>query len=629
MDKETIKCKCQKTMKESDFKTHFQKCKEFRNTFKNFDTKFGEILKQFSEPSENLPIIRFLLYQYIAVLNRKIQSKNHENPKSNVDLDQRLRVKDKHESRDRYDSYKNEEGARKNSRYKEPVKKIPSIKNDIKNDKLEEYENSVFNFVCQKCKSPDFTYLECNHPMCIKCINEYAEKDFGNMKCKVCQREISEVFKKNIFGKEKYDKYEQNALMGLIGQIIECPNCHELNSFEPGTLNYNIRDDQGNKLSKEAAEDFANYRCRCISCNNNFCTKCKCIPYHIGKTCKDYLIAQKAEKCRYDQSIINDDNIGPENDVCNNPECLERYENSCKKILKCGHKCFGVNGEKVCPPCLNSDCKYFKKIYEQDMDSYCSICYSEGLGAAPIILLSCNHYIHYHCIKKRLEGKWVGPKITFNHCTCSVCNKWYNCPQVPEIQDMINENIKLYKEICQMALKRLSFEGLDKDPKLTNPKSKWYGQKLEFALKRLSYYMCYVCKKPYFAGRRECGDGPGVNNDNPNKIYDPKDLVCGKDANLKNVAGKTSCNKHGNEFIEYKCRFCCKIASWFCWGTTHFCEDCHSRQCAGDYVSKYPKEKLPKCDKKNCEVGGNHPPNGDEYALGCSLCRNGDDEADF
>ena len=81
MDKEIIKCKCQKTMKESDFKTHFQKCKEFRNTFKTFDTQFGEILKQFSEPSENLPIIRFLLYQYIAVLNRKIQNKNVE-PKS-------------------------------------------------------------------------------------------------------------------------------------------------------------------------------------------------------------------------------------------------------------------------------------------------------------------------------------------------------------------------------------------------------------------------------------------------------------------------------------------------------------------------------------------------------------------
>ena len=74
METESIKCKCQKKMKESDFKSHFQTCKDFRNTFKTFDIKFGEILKQFSEPSENLPIIRFLLYQYISVLDRKIKS---------------------------------------------------------------------------------------------------------------------------------------------------------------------------------------------------------------------------------------------------------------------------------------------------------------------------------------------------------------------------------------------------------------------------------------------------------------------------------------------------------------------------------------------------------------------------
>jgi len=396
---------------------------------------------------------------------------------------------------------------------------------------------------------------------------------------------------------EKYEKYEQNALMGVVGQVIECPNCHELNSFEPGTINYQIKDDQGHLLSKEACEEYANHRCRCIRCNENFCIKCKTIPYHIGKTCDEYKHFKKAEKCRFDQTEINDDNRGPNNDVCNNPECIERYEQSCKKKLKCGHKCFGVNGEKVCPPCLNNQCKNYKNLFDQDMDAFCNICYTEGLGSAPVVLLSCNHYVHYHCIKKRLEGKWVGPKITFNHCLCPACNKWYSCPQVPEIQKLIDENKKLYDEICQMALKRLEYEGLDKDPQLKDRNSKWYNQKLEYALKRLSYYLCYVCKKPYFAGRRECGDGPDVNNDNPNKVYDPKDLVCGKDANLKNVAGKTSCDKHGKEFIEYKCRFCCKIASWFCWGTTHFCEDCHARQCAGDYVSKYPKEKLPKCDK--------------------------------
>ena len=114
-----------------------------------------------------------------------------------------------------------------------------------------------------------------------------------------------------------------------------------------------------------------------------------------------------------------------------------------------------------------------------------------------------------------------------------------------------------------MSLKRLKFEDLDKDKRLTDPNSKWYNKKLEFALKRLSYYMCYVCKKPYFAGRRECGDGPGVNNEDPNYKFDPKDLVCGKDANLSGVAGVTECKKHGKDFIEYKCRFVVKLLRGF------------------------------------------------------------------
>ena len=185
---------------------------------------------------------------------------------------------------------------------------------------------------------------------------------------------------------------------------------------------------------------------------------------------------------------------------------------------------------------------------------------------------------------------------------------------------MIEEDKKLYELIKEMSLKRLKLENLDKDPRLIDKNSPWFGKDIEFAMKRLSYYMCFVCKKPYFAGRREFGND--INNKNDNFNYDLQNCLCGKDSELKNVAGKNNCDKHGKDFIEYKCKFCCKIASWFCWGTTHFCEDCHKRQCNEDYVSKYPKDRLPKCDKFTCEVGGNHPPNGEEFAIGCSICRN-------
>jgi hypothetical protein len=55
---------------------------------------------------------------------------------------------------------------------------------------------------------------------------------------------------------------------------------------------------------------------------------------------------------------------------------------------------------------------------------------------------------------------------------------------------------------------------------------------------------------------------------------------------------------------------------WFCHGTTHYCERCHSSW------TRIDKNNLQKCPgSSQCPIGGNHPPNGEEYALGCGLCQ--------
>jgi E3 ubiquitin-protein ligase MYCBP2 len=524
--------------------------------------------------------------------------------------------------------------AKNKSNNKEEVQNSEKLinQNEVKNDydddfepQPKENENNDDPSICQMCKSnPNILYLECVHPICHDCFEKMAKENLFEMKCKICNKDISEQLKKDVL-QDKYANLEKIALMKVLGaDLIKCPypNCGEQIAFEPGQIDYNVKDDNGKVLTRQAAENYAKNRCRCGFCRKDFCKECFIMPYHLGKTCEENRHHQEAKKCRYCDSEIKGFNMGPDDDVCNQGECRQRYTISCKKRIGCGHKCYGVNGEKACPPCLDRECKQFGGQFDQDKDAYCPICYTEGLGSSPIVVTSCGHYMHYQCIKKRLETKWIGPKITFNHCLCPSCNKWFDIQTIPELQKMIDENKKLYESIKEMALKRLKFEDLDKDPRLTDPNSPWFGKKVEFAMKRLSYYMCYVCKKPYFAGRRECGNDPNMNNDDPNKNYDPKDCVCGKDANLSGVAGKTNCPKHGKDFIEYKCKFCCKIASWFCWGTTHFCEDCHKRQCNGDYVSKYSRDRLPRCNRATCEVGGNHPPNGEEFALGCSICRN-------
>ena len=88
------------------------------------------------------------------------------------------------------------------------------------------------------------------------------------------------------------------------------------------------------------------------------------------------------------------------------------------------------------------------------------------------------------------------------------------------------------------------------------------------------------------------------------------------------------CQHHGAEFVEYKCRYCCSLAVFFCFGTTHFCNRCHDD--AGR-LRRTPPERLAKCPagptsialgSEQCPLKVDHPPSGEEFVLGCAMCRN-------
>ena len=155
------------------------------------------------------------------------------------------------------------------------------------------------------------------------------------------------------------------------------------------------------------------------------------------------------------------------------------------------------------------------------------------------------------------------------------------------------------------------FEKKDKDPEIVEEGGQFFGRGLDFAMDKYNYYMCFKCQKPYFGGERACGAGGGDD-------YDPTELVCA------GCSGGTAevCPKHGTDYLEYKCRYCCSVACWFCFGTTHFCDPCHNR--AGHNVPK----PCPSVNEKElppgtpCPLGCVHPENGQEFALGCGLCRN-------
>lgn len=86
----------------------------------------------------------------------------------------------------------------------------------------------------------------------------------------------------------------------------------------------------------------------------------------------------------------------------------------------------------------------------------------------------------------------------------------------------------------------------------------------------------------YYGGEARCDAEVGEN-------YDPTELVCGA---CSDVARAQMCPKHGTDFLEYKCRYCCSVAVFFCFGTTHFCNPCHD-----DFqrVTNLTKTELPHC----------------------------------
>ena len=150
--------------------------------------------------------------------------------------------------------------------------------------------------------------------------------------------------------------------------------------------------------------------------------------------------------------------------------------------------------------------------------------------------------------------------------------------------------------------------------------ARFYNDPTSFALERYAYYVCYKCGKAYYGGEAQCDADAGQGDD-----YNPEELVCG---GCSDVSRAQMCPKHGTDYLEYKCRYCCSVAVFFCFGTTHFCNACHD-----DFqrVANVPKHELPQCpvgpksvqlESEECPLHVSHPPTGEEYALGCGVCRN-------
>lgn len=209
-----------------------------------------------------------------------------------------------------------------------------------------------------------------------------------------------------------------------------------------------------------------------------------------------------------------------------------------------------------------------------------------GLGDEPSIILGCKHIFHVECIRKRIMGRWPSPRITWSFLNCSACKTQIDVqPDHIEMHRELSGLLKMKKRVYEMSIERAKYEGIDKSEKgmhaLNNPDGPYYQNLQDYALFKLAYYQCFKCKNAYFGGMKDCEAAQQAAQE-----FKPEELVCAKCSSQELGLGSGNCETHGTDFIEFKCKFCCSISQWFCWGNTHFCEPCHKRQCNGDYVSR-------------------------------------------
>ncbi|XP_047115899.1 E3 ubiquitin-protein ligase highwire-like [Schistocerca piceifrons] len=299
--------------------------------------------------------------------------------------------------------------------------------------------------------------------------------------------------------------------------------------------------------------------------------------------------------------------------ICADQDCQEHARNACNKIHACGHMCGGIKGETKCLPCLHG-CSSDPTL-KQDADDMCMICFTEALSCAPAIQLKCGHVFHLHCCRCVLMKRWSGPRITFAFSQCPICKASIEHSVLADLLAPVKD---LYEDVRRKALMRLEYEGLHKAEAITSPGARFHNDPASYAMDRYAYYVCYKCNKAYYGGEARCDAEVG-------EEYDPTELVCGA---CSDVSRAQMCPKHGTDFLEYKCRYCCSVAVFFCFGTTHFCNACHD-----DFqrVTNIPRLELPSCpagpkakqlEGDECPLHVKHPPTGEEFALGCGVCRN-------
>lgn len=261
------------------------------------------------------------------------------------------------------------------------------------------------------------------------------------------------------------------------------------------------------------------------TCDANFCTSCRALPYHLGHTCEGHRAYVAAVHCRYCQDTLDETAaataLATGLPVCGAESCQQYQKRACThRYERCRHACFGVIGEADHPHCMNEECEEAAEDVPAAAsptshlpsstprlpysgDDLCSICYVDELRSAPVIRLSsCGHVLHEHCVLSKLRQGPPSARLTFGFLECPTCKVRMDHPS-DAIQSLLAPAVRQYEEIGAKAEARLRIEGMLSDDKLTQPHSRFFGRPRQYAMDSFAYYKCFKCKAAYFGGRRD------------------------------------------------------------------------------------------------------------------------------
>lgn len=327
---------------------------------------------------------------------------------------------------------------------------------------------------------------------------------------------------------------------------------------------------------------------------------------------------------------------------CDESQCVTLFKYKCKKILSCGHDCYLSCTSKNCR-CLVKNCiKNHRKSNQnipvehlprsflnfnknikisddiEDNIGNCIYCL-ENLIKFPLIELDCGHLFHHKCISSLFSSNKVnkGDNISLNFIKCCICFNKLSLSNHQDLQSFVNYYNELENSISNIIYEKIDQDEISSMNEIKDPLNKYFNLPFEWCKNKMEFYLCFKCEEPFYGGLKDCNEN-NIENDTNSK--DKSNVVCINCIDSNIVQGKLCCELHGRSRIVFKCKFCCSEASHFCFGTTHFCEDCHLKQLNGELLTSKKIKDLPVCDPNTCFLKGNHPINGIEYSLGCELC---------